>query len=62
MSKKINTVSIKLTWSNSVTALIALIEKGNAEGRAHAEKELRNMAKLADLYAESMEKNKLVKP
>lgn len=47
------------TWSGILNWLLAALEDGNAEGKAAARKELRNMAIVADRYVD-LTKDKLV--
>jgi hypothetical protein len=48
----VGTIDCTPTWSGILSALLALIEDGNPEGRTKAVQELRNMAKVADMYVE----------
>lgn len=48
--KKGGTVSIMPDWTGTLGMLLAILEAGNAEGRAAARAELYRMAKAADLY------------
>lgn len=43
------TINIKMTWQNTVPVLLALIENGDAKGRATALAELTRMAVAADM-------------
>ena len=51
-----NTKTIDMTpsWEGAVSYLILILESGTSEGKQIAKEELRRMAKLADLYAESV--------
>lgn len=42
------TIQIKMTWEGTVMMLVALIEKGDAEGYRIAKENLLVMARLAD--------------
>lgn len=48
--KFIGYIDVTPTWASMVPAIIALIENGNAQGRATAIGELNRMADLADKY------------
>jgi len=48
----VGTIDCTPTWSGILSALLALIEDGNPQGRSKAVQELRNMAKVADMYVE----------
>lgn len=51
-AQELTAVGIKMTWQSSLPMLLAILENGTPEGRAMAEKELRRMAKVADLAVE----------
>ena len=51
MYKNIETIDLTPTWSGILPALLAVIQNGSVEGVKLAEVELRQMARLADLYA-----------
>lgn len=57
--KKIMVEDATPTWSGILNWLLAALEDGNAEGKAAARKELRNMAIVADRYVD-LTKDKLV--
>jgi hypothetical protein len=44
------TIDLTPTWRGILPVLIALIEKGNAEGRKAAVDDLERMATIADTY------------
>lgn len=46
-------ISIKMTWENSLPLLLVVLSDGNADGRKMAAAELGRMACLADLYVAS---------
>lgn len=56
LNQAIDVIDITPTWSNIADALLLLLEKGDTVGKAHAEKEIKRMAKLADLYCEGVKK------
>jgi hypothetical protein len=47
-------IDITPTWQGLLPALLAVIEHGNAQGRAMARVELSRMAEAADLYNEGL--------
>lgn len=47
-NSKIDYIDVTPTWRGLVPAFVALIENGDAEGRAHAIKELYRMADAVD--------------
>lgn len=49
-----STIDLTPTWQGMLPLLLALVESGGEEGRKVATEELRNMAKLADLGAETL--------
>jgi hypothetical protein len=48
------TIDMTPTWEATLQTCLILVERGNREGRANAIAELKKMAKLADLYVESV--------
>src|SRR4051812_20884303 len=48
----IGTIDCTPTWSGILNTLLVLIDDGDREGRNKAIQELRNMAKVADMYVE----------
>jgi hypothetical protein len=53
--KKIETISLKPTWSGSLGLLLVLWTEGNHKGKKAALEELTRMAKFADEYAKIVE-------
>lgn len=51
-------VDVTPTWEEITPILIFVLENGAPEGQEFAKRELLRMAKLADLYIESQEKNR----
>lgn len=48
--KIVGRISLKQTWAGGLKYLLALLQDGNAEGKAYARKELARMAEIADMY------------
>lgn len=48
------TINLTPTWSNVADIIILAIEHGTEEGKKMAKDELKKMAKVADLYVESL--------
>lgn len=46
------TITIKMTWENTLPSLLLLLESGTAEGKQTAKEELARMAKAADQAVE----------
>jgi len=50
-----NTIDITPSWSQAAEILILALENGTEDGKKIARTELRNMARVADLYVKSTE-------
>ena len=54
MSKQVNTIDMTPTWVDILGIYVAVMERGNAEGRAIAKQEMRRMAEAADNWNASV--------
>jgi hypothetical protein len=52
MSTIVRKVTIKVTWANSLSTLLMVLENGSAEGKQMVREELAKMAEAADAYNE----------
>lgn len=48
-------LDLSLSWEKALEICLVVLQDGNAEGKKEAKKQLRNMAKLADTYANLVE-------
>ena len=48
--RSVGTINLQPTWEAMTRIYIAILEDGDADGKATAREELTRMAKVADLY------------